>query len=177
MDAFVIEIPALADTISAASSHWARVEIPEGPAADGLAFAGDLRMGAVAARELAEVDLVTVFRETAQKGQGAELRRALEGPLAAAEQAIERHADLLRRALAVQSPKPPSRSEVVVAATATLDRLAELHRRVGPQLDRLIEGRLLRHRTSAATASSQPARLRPFWVTCSSASTFRSIGR
>ena len=88
-----------------------------------------------------------MFRETAQKGQGAELRRALEGPLAAAEQAIERHADLLRRALAVQSPKPPSRSEVVVAATATLDRLAELHRRVGPQLDRLIEGRLLRHRT------------------------------
>ncbi len=147
MDAFVIKIPALADTISAASSHWARVEIPEGPVADGLAFAGDLRMELVAARELAEVDLATVFRETAQKGQGAELRRALEGPLAAAEQAIERHADLLRQALAMRSPTPPSRADVVVAATTTLDRLAELHRRVGPQLDRLIEARLLRHQT------------------------------
>jgi signal transduction histidine kinase len=159
MDAVVVKLPSIAETATRASV--ASLGVQAGPREVALLRAGELVAQAdrelAGIRELAAVDLATAFRETERRGRGLALEPRLRDELAAADAAVRRHAEHLRRqALGGQV----AAAATVELAGEALRRLHALSAAIAPELDGLIRTRLAHYqarRTQGLVAAASAA--------------------
>jgi len=147
MDALVIKLPSLAETVSRATTTSLATLGHDGVRLDRtIDLASDYRLEITTVTDVIHVNMVTAFRETSHFGQSATLKLNLEAPSQAAEQAVKHHAEILRQELEEQTASIERSHDLVAGAKEALLQVYELEDRVGPELDRLIEKRIRHYR-------------------------------
>jgi signal transduction histidine kinase len=149
VEAYVGKLPQLAEAIALTG------EADRAPGSDGAARAGDVQAAAQEARRLAaalvQVNMASAFGGAGGRVKDWTLRARLQPEVEATARAMAAFAT-------PQEGGTTARAAPV--ALAALDSVDALHRRLGPELDRLLESRIERHRrqrTLGLTAAAAAA--------------------
>lgn len=146
MHAFVIDCPAVGETVTgnatlvlnapanaAGTSEWL------------LSLAGGLQTALSTTSALINVDLKTALAATSKFGKSTTMANALAGPMKRLEEAVNVHAEIIKRRVLPGQPAALSRPVIRTVVNQTLETLQrnyELHAASGPELDKLVRLRL-----------------------------------
>jgi signal transduction histidine kinase len=147
MDALAIKLPSLAEAVSRATATSLATPCHGDVRLDRtIDLASDYRLEITTITDVIQVNMATAFRETQRFGQSEMLKINLEAPSQTAAQAVKHHAEMLRQELQEQV-EPKKRSyNLITGAKEALSQVYELGKRIGPDLDRLIEKRIRHYR-------------------------------
>jgi methyl-accepting chemotaxis protein len=153
MDAFVVKLPALTETLDKAAALAASA------AAKGT-MTGEERMQLAGFHALADSmvsDLVNVNMRTAYKyqednGKGAVLKKALDDDVRKAQERVAEFLILLRASVLVPDKPTAALVDIRQMERAAQDQLYSLYGRIGPQLDDLVQVRVADYRRQRQTA-------------------------
>lgn len=154
VEAYVGKLPQLAEAI-ALTGEADRAAGSDG--SDGTARAGDVLAAAREARRLAaalvQVNMASAFGGAGGRVKDLTLRARLQPEVEATARAMDAFAP-------IAPPEGGAAAQAAPVALAALDSVDALHRRLGPELDRLLESRIERHRrqrTLGLTAAAAAA--------------------
>jgi signal transduction histidine kinase len=151
VEAYVGKLPQLAEAIALTGE----ADRAAGP--DGAARPGDVQAAAQEARRLAaalvQVNMASAFGGAGGRVKDWTLRARLQPEVEATARAMDAFAP-------IAPPEGGAAARAAPVALAALDSVDALHRRLGPELDRLLESRIERHRrqrTLGLTAAAAAA--------------------
>ncbi|HWO13064.1 MAG TPA: methyl-accepting chemotaxis protein [Polyangiaceae bacterium] len=136
MDAFVFKLPAIGDSIS--ESAVRALTLPAKYDVEQLmGLAGVRRVITGGMSDLVNVDMKTAFAETKNPkfGQSPTLEPNLKEPLSSLVQSSDKHTDNLKQRLSQPEADRGANEQLVAAAIAALDAIAQLHDKLAPELD------------------------------------------
>jgi methyl-accepting chemotaxis protein len=143
MDAFIIKLPALSETLGKASllAHKG-----QGLSSDEkIELAGLYKSGALLASDLVNVNMATVYKEN----KSGTSKPALDDSVRRAESTVNKHlADLRNRSLVDKGTDPfgGSQEALVNQTASTVDDVFHFWEKVGPELDSLVMARVVNYR-------------------------------
>jgi len=166
MDAFVIKLPALSETIAETCTAWLRTPgSAQAQTERTIALAAGLRASLRSTSELAAVDLRTATDEAMRQGRGPALKAQLDTPMEALSETVTAQANSVERDLpeSLASGRDPERDVQIVAQTLNaLERVGSLSQAIAPELDKLVAARKVRYerrRTFGVLAATAVAAL------------------